>query len=99
MIAKLITGSGKPNSGSSIATSLSVEEVAGLRVLQLGDGADVALAEVERRVVLLALQLEERAHPLLALRAEVHERRVGGDRALQHAEEVDAAPRTGRPRS
>ena len=41
-------------------------------------------------MVLLALDVEERAHPLLALRAEVDERRVGGDGALQHAEDVDA---------
>ena len=46
VIAKLITGSGKPMSGSSTAISLSIEQVAGLDVLQLRDGADVALAEV-----------------------------------------------------
>ena len=67
------------------------EEIAGLRVLQLGDGAEVALAEVERWVVLLPLHFEQRAHALLALRAEVDERRVRRDRALEHAEEVDAA--------
>ena len=75
------------------------EQVARLRVLQLRDGAEVALAEVERGMVLLPLHLEERAHALLPLRAEVHERRVGGDRALEDAEEVDAARRTGRRRS
>ena len=66
------------------------EEVARLRVLQLRDGAQVALTEVERRVVLLALDVEKRAHALLALRAKVHERRVGVHGALQHAEDVDA---------
>ena len=41
------------------------EEVAGLRLLELRDGADVALDEVERRLVLLPLELEQRAEPLL----------------------------------
>ena len=38
-------------------------------VLQLGDGADVALAEVRSRLVVLALQEEELPDALLAVRA------------------------------
>ena len=58
---------------------LTVEQqVAGLDVLQLGDRADVALAELLDARVLLALELEQRAHPLLRALARVHERRVGG---------------------
>ena len=90
---------GEPEVGHLDRDLLVGEQVARLRVLELGDRAEVALAEVERGVVLLALHVEERAHPLLALRAQVDERRVGRDRALQHAEEVDAARRTGRRRS
>ena len=41
--------------------------------------------------VLLALLVEQRAHPLLGVRARVDERLVGRDRALQDAEEVDPA--------
>ena len=43
------------------------EQVARLRLLELGHRADVALAEVERGLVLLPLQLEERAEPLFPL--------------------------------
>ena len=41
--------------------------------------------------MLLALLEEERAHPLLRVRARVDERLVGADRALEDAEEVDPA--------
>ena len=41
--------------------------------------------------MLLALLEEERAHPLLGVRARVDERLVGADRALEDAEEVDPA--------
>ncbi len=69
---------------------LAVEqEVAGLHLLQLGDGADVPGAELLSRDVLLALLEQERPHPLLRVRARVDERLVGPDRALEDAEEVD----------
>ena len=45
---------------------------------------------VDRRV-LLALQQQELAEPLLRVRARVDERRVARDRAVEHAEDVDAA--------
>ena len=66
------------------------QQVAGLRLLQLRDRADVAGAEVLAGRVLLALQLEQRAHALLALRAAVDQRRVAGDGPVEHSEEVDA---------
>ena len=44
------------------------QQVAGLHLLQLRDGADVARAELLRRDVLLALLEEQRAHPLLRVR-------------------------------
>ena len=67
------------------------QQVAGADVLELGDGADVALAELLHAGVLLALQLQQRPHPLLGVPARVDERRVGGDGALEDAEEVDPA--------
>ena len=65
------------------------EQVAGLDVLQLGNRAEVALAELLRRGRRLALELQQRAHPLLRVLAVVDERRLGRHLALQHAEEVD----------
>ena len=56
------------------------EQVAGLHVLQLGDGTEVALAEVLRRCRRLALELQQRAHPLLRVLAVVDERRLGRHR-------------------
>jgi hypothetical protein len=53
--------------------------------------ADVAGAELLGRDVLLPLLEEERAHPLLRVRARVDERLVGPDGALEDAEEVDPA--------
>ena len=67
------------------------QEVARHHVLELGDGPDVALAELVRRLVLLALQRKERADPFLVVRPRVGERRVRRDRALEDAEDVDAA--------
>ena len=91
MIAKLITGSGKSRLGQLDLLVGVEQEVAGHHVLQLRDRADVALAELVGGLVLLALEREQRADPLLAVRARVDERRVGGDRALEHAEDVDPA--------
>ena len=45
------------------------QHVAGLRLLQLGDGTDVALAELRDLDVLLALQLHQLSEPLLGVRA------------------------------
>ena len=85
-----MTGSGNPKSGSSTSTSLSVSKVSGLRLLELGHGADVALAEPWGGMVLLPLELEQRAEALLALAAEAHQGRIRRHRPLQDAEDVDA---------
>ena len=67
------------------------QEVARHHVFELGRGAEVALAELVGGLVVLALEREERADPLLAVRPHIGERCVGGDRALEHAEDVDPA--------
>src|SRR5207245_7340605 len=67
------------------------QQVAGLRLLQLGDCTDVARAELVRRIVFLPLQLEQRADPLLRVCARVRARRVALHRAAEHAEDVDTA--------
>ena len=82
VIAKLITGSGKSRLGSSMSLVGVEQQVAGHHVLQLGDGADVALAELVGRLVLLALERQQLADALLVVRARVGERRVRADRAL-----------------
>ena len=75
-----------------VGLDLAVEQqIAGLHLLQLGDGADVAGPELLGRDVLLPLLEEQRAHALLRVRARVDERLVGPDRALEDAEEVDPA--------
>ncbi len=66
------------------------QEVAGHDVLQLRDGADIAGLEGVCGRVLLPLEEENLAEPLLALRARVDEVRVGADRAREDAEDVDA---------
>ena len=65
------------------------QQVAGANVLELGDGADVALTEFLHAGVVLALELQQRAHPLLGVTSRVDERRVGGDAATEDAEEID----------
>ena len=60
-------------------------------VLELRHGAEVAGAELVGLLVLLALERQQLADPLLVVGARVDERRVGGDRALDHPEDVDAA--------
>ena len=62
-----------------------------MRLLQLRDGADVALAELIRRRVLLALEKQELAEALLRMRAHVRDRGVRLQRALEDAEQRDAA--------
>src|SRR5438105_2818852 len=67
------------------------EHVAGDDVLQLRDCAEVADAELLRRLVLLPLEQEDLAQPLLRMRPRVDERRVAGDRPGENAEAADAA--------
>src|SRR5919109_1989194 len=70
--------------------ALGVEQqVARHRLLELRDRADVPGTELRRLLVLLALEREELADPLLRVGAGVHERRVAGERAAQDAEDVD----------
>src|SRR2546430_2392126 len=66
------------------------QQIAGRDLLQLRDGADVARAERLSILVILALELEQRADALLRVRPRVDERRVARDLARQHAEDVDA---------
>ena len=72
------------------------EHVAGVRLLQLGHGADVAGAELVGVVGLLALRHEQLADPLLHVGAAVVHLRVVREHALVDAEQVHAARRTGR---
>src|SRR6059058_1118244 len=65
------------------------EQVARLRLLELRDGADVAGAEVVRRRVLLALQLEHLPDALLRVAARVDDVRVRLDAAVEDAKDVD----------
>ncbi len=65
------------------------EQVAGLDVLQLRDGTDVAVHERVDLLVVLPLQQHQPAEPLLGVVAEVDERRVGRHRAAVDAEDVD----------
>ena len=72
--------------------ALGVEEhVARLRLLELRDGADVALAELGYLRVVLALQVEQLADPLFRVCAPVDDVRVGLERAVEDPEDVDAA--------
>ncbi len=67
------------------------QQVAGRRLLQLRDRADVTGAELLGRVVILALQDQQRADALLRMRADVDDRRVGVERPGEDTEEVDPA--------
>ena len=67
------------------------QPVAGVGLLELGDGADVARAERVGVADLLAARHEQLADALLVMGAGVHHLRVVGHRALVDAEEVDAA--------
>ena len=62
-----------------------------MRLLQLGHRADVAGAELVRMPHLLALRDEQLADALLRVRATVEHLRVGPQRALVDAEQVDPA--------
>ncbi len=70
------------------------EDVAGARVLELRDGADVARAQLVDRVHLLAPRRGELADPLLRAARGVDQVRVRAQHARLDAEEVDP-PRVG----
>jgi hypothetical protein len=70
---------------------LCEKEIARLRLLELGHGADVAGRERGSLLVLLALERQKLAEAFLAMRASVHERRVAGELAVEHAEDRDPA--------
>ena len=80
---------GKPDLGQLDRVLRVEQQVARHRLLQLRDGADVAGPEPVGVNVILALELEQRAHALLAVAARVDERRVARDGAVEHAEDVD----------
>ena len=80
---------GKPDLGQLDRVLRVEQQVARHRLLQLRDGADVAGPELVGVNVILALELEQRAHALLAVAARVDERRVARDGAVEHAEDVD----------
>jgi hypothetical protein len=67
------------------------QPVAGVGLLELGHGADVARAEAVGVADVLASRHEQLADALLVMGARVHDLRVVGHRALVDAEEVDAA--------
>ena len=89
-IAKLITGLGKIERRDVDRLVGGEQDVACGRLLELGHRAEVALAELLRQLVVLALEEQQLADTLLVARARVDERRVGRERAREHAEEVDA---------
>ena len=86
-----MTGCGKSIGAISIAVSLADRTSPGDRLLQLGDGADVADAELGRLLVLLALEQHQLAEPLLCPRPRVDDRRVAFQRAGENAEDRDLA--------
>ena len=65
------------------------EHVAGHDVLELRHGAEVADAERLDRRVLLAVQQEDLAEPLLRVRARIDERRVAGDGPCEDSKAAD----------
>ena len=72
------------------------QHVAGARLLELGDGADRPVRKRVGRRVILALERQQLADPLLGVRVVVDQVRVGGERAREHAQQVDlAAERVG----
>src|SRR5437764_249880 len=75
---------------SSPEPGLSGQPVAGAGLLELGDRADVAGAELGDVRGLLAAELDELADALLRVGARVEQVGVGLHRAGVHAEEVDA---------
>ena len=91
VIAKLITGCGKSSGGRSIGRVLGEEHVAGAGLLQLGDGADVAVGELVRRLVILALEQEQLADRSFPRVRELTRFESDDERAREHAEDVDAA--------
>ena len=66
-IAKLITGLGKTERRDVDRLVGAEQHVAGGRLLQLGHGADVALAELVRLLVVLPLEDQQLADALLVL--------------------------------
>ena len=60
-------------------------------VLELRDSAEIADAQLVDLLVVLALQDEDLADPLLGMRARIDERRVVRDRSREDAETTDAA--------
>ena len=67
------------------------EHIARDDVLQLRNRTEVADAELDRRLVVLALQEQDLTQALLRMRARIDERRVARERAGENAEERDAA--------
>ncbi len=65
------------------------QPVTGARLLELGDGADVAWPEVGDVAVLAAFEGQQLPDPLLGVRAGVQHLRVVPDHALVDAEQVD----------
>ena len=90
-IAYEMTGSGNLIGGMRTAALLSAMQVAGLRVLQLGDGAEVAGLDLRHVRLRLALQQHEVAEPLRRLPRHVVHRRVRPERARNHPEQRDAS--------
>ena len=87
-IANAMTGAGSLIAGIMIGSSRVGQPVAGARLLELGDGADVAGAERVGVLGLLALEHEQLADALLGVRARVEHLVVVAHHALVDAEEV-----------
>ena len=91
MIAKLITGLGERDLGQ---LGVDVRSVSRSPVRTSFSFATAPMSPSPNSFtfgVVLALELQQRAHALLRVPAGVDERRVGGDGALEDAEQVDPA--------
>ena len=86
-MANVVAGSGKTLGGKDDRARLVAQRVAGLRLLQLRHGADVARSELRDRRLGLPLQQDELARSLGGVTARVVDARVGPHRARVDAED------------
>ena len=85
-MATISDGSGKSSGGSTSGFSRDAERVAGLGHRQLRDRADLAGLELADRLLLLAVEQQQLADPLVLVAGRVPDVRLRAERAGQDAQ-------------